>query len=96
MKIDLNGSMAAASVEKSEKQSAASSTTTAVFVKAATADRTTFQSDAKNLQSMVQKALTTPEVRQGKIDAVRSAFNSGTFKFDSGKVADAMIEDSKS
>ena len=96
MKIDLNGSMAAASVEKSEKQSAAGSTTTVAFTKAATADRTTFQSDAKNLQAMVQKALTTPDVRQSKMDAVRSAFNSGTFQFDSGKVADAMIEDAKS
>jgi flagellar biosynthesis anti-sigma factor FlgM len=95
MKIDLNSVTVANRMDKSEKQPALSSPAPAT-IKSSTQDRTTFQSDAKTLQSMVQQALTTPEVRQSKIDALRTAFNSGTFKFDAGKVADAMIEDSSS
>ncbi len=58
-------------------------------------DRTTFQSGPSNVRSLVTAALASPEIRQDKVDSARQAISDGTYKFDAGKVADAMISGSK-
>jgi flagellar biosynthesis anti-sigma factor FlgM len=58
-------------------------------------DRTTFQSGPSNLRSLVSKALASPEIRQDKVDSARQSMTDGTYKFNAGKVADAMISSSK-
>jgi flagellar biosynthesis anti-sigma factor FlgM len=58
-------------------------------------DRTTFQSGPSSVHSLVSKALASPEIRQDKVDSARQSISSGTYKFDAGKVADAMISSSK-
>ena len=58
-------------------------------------DRTTFQSGPSSVRSLVSAALASPEIRQDKVDSARQSISNGTFKFDAGKVADAMISSSK-
>ena len=40
---------------------------------------------------MVSRAMSSPEVRQDKVDAIRSALAGGTYKLDASKIAGAML-----
>jgi flagellar biosynthesis anti-sigma factor FlgM len=102
MKLDLNGMPPSLQIAKA----AATPTTTvqdadkdhdasSVAASSDTADRTTFQSGSTNVKALVDTALATPEVRQDKVDNLKQAITSGTWKFDAGKVADAMIAANK-
>jgi flagellar biosynthesis anti-sigma factor FlgM len=54
-------------------------------------DRTTLNSDGKSIQLLTKQALQSPEVRQGKVEAIRQSVSSGQYEVDPGKIADAMI-----
>jgi negative regulator of flagellin synthesis FlgM len=95
MKVDLNGSTAPPALETGVKASGTGSAAPALQAdKSLAQDRTTFQSSAQTVSSLTKQAMSTPEVRQDKIDALRQAMDSGTFKFDANKAAEAMIKDS--
>ena len=57
-------------------------------------DRTTLTSDTTSLASLVGTALSSPEVRQGKVDNLRQAINNGEYQVDPSSVAAAMIGES--
>lgn len=57
-------------------------------------DRTTLAFDHANISALVNQAMSSPEVRQDKVDALRQAVSSGEYKVDAGKVADAMLPES--
>ena len=98
MTIDLSGIAASPQLTKSAVESTAPSVqdqTTAPAATTTDVDRTTFQSGPSSVHSLVSKALASPEIRQDKVDSARQSISSGTYKFDAGKVADAMISSSK-
>ena len=89
MKIELSGVNAVqAPVERSTKQVATSSTADAPAV---TGDRTSLQSGKSTVQSLVSQALQAPSVRQDKVNALREAIASGTYKIDAGAISDSII-----
>ncbi len=49
--------------------------------------------DSVTLSSLASKALDTPEVRQDKVDSLRSAIQNGSYSVDPDQTADAMIAD---
>lgn len=58
----------------------------------ATEDRTTLHTDSKSIQALTSQAMNFPEIRQDKVDSLRHAVSSGTYKVDATKTAEAMIE----
>ncbi len=57
-------------------------------------DRTTLTSDTASLSSLVSTALSSPEVRQGKVDNLRQAISNGEYQVDPASVAAAMVGES--
>ena len=53
-------------------------------------DWTSFHSDSNSVLSLTSQALSSPEVRQGTVDALRQLVNSGQYQVDAGKIADAI------
>ena len=56
-------------------------------------DRTTLTSDSASLSSLVGKALSSPEVRQDRVDSLKQSVSSGNYNLDPGKIASSMIDD---
>jgi len=57
-----------------------------------TEDRTTFHSDSASVQALTSQAMQSPDVRQGKVDAISQSVKSGEYKADPTETADAMID----
>jgi flagellar biosynthesis anti-sigma factor FlgM len=57
-------------------------------------DRTTLTSDTTSLASLVSTALSSPEVRQGRVDNLRQAISNGEYQVDPSSVAAAMVGES--
>jgi negative regulator of flagellin synthesis FlgM len=56
-------------------------------------DRTTLTSGAGSVESLVSQALTSPEVRQSKVESLQQAVSSGQYQIDPDKIAGAMIDE---
>jgi flagellar biosynthesis anti-sigma factor FlgM len=59
----------------------------------ASADRTTFHTDSLSVQSLTSQAMSAPEVRQDKVDALRQSVSSGEYQPDATKTASAIVDD---
>jgi negative regulator of flagellin synthesis FlgM len=96
MKINLNSSTPDAIVTPQSNQTNATSTDSVQTgqVQNSGEDRTTLAFDHANISALVSQAMSSPEVRQDKVDALRQAVSSGEYKVDPGKVADAMLPES--
>jgi negative regulator of flagellin synthesis FlgM len=57
-------------------------------------DRTTLTSDTTSVSSLVSTALSSPEVRQGRVDTLRQAISSGEYQVDPASIASAMVSES--
>ena len=55
-------------------------------------DWTSFHSDSNSVLSLTTQALSSPEVRQGTVDALRESVNSGQYQVDPTKIAAAISE----
>ncbi len=91
MKIELSGAAAVQApveraLERSTKQVSSAPTS------AVAQDRTTL-SESASVASLVGQALSTPVVRQDKIDALRQSISSGNYTIDAGKIADAITRE---
>jgi flagellar biosynthesis anti-sigma factor FlgM len=53
-------------------------------------DWTSFHSDTNSVLSLTSQALSSPEVRQGTVDALRQSVNSGQYQVDAAKIAAAI------
>jgi len=99
MTIDLSGIAPSPQLSKSTVEPTSASvqgqTHAPVATTSSDVDRTTFQSGPSNVRSLVTTALASPEIRQDKVDSARQSMSDGSYKFDAGKVADAMIASSK-
>jgi flagellar biosynthesis anti-sigma factor FlgM len=56
-------------------------------------DRATLSSDSASVGSLVNTALSSPEVRQDKVDSLKQAVNSGQYDLNPGKIAASIIDD---
>ena len=91
MKIDLGApALSQASVERSNTKAA---TGNVAANSSASEDRTTFSSTSTSVKSLVSQALSSPEVRQDKVDALRQSISSGEYKLDPQKIAGAIISE---
>jgi negative regulator of flagellin synthesis FlgM len=98
MKINLNSSASDAIVTPQSNQTNATATDSVQTGQVQTGqvqnggeDRTTLAFDHANISALVSQAMSSPELRQDKVDALRQAVSSGEYKVDPGKVADAML-----
>jgi negative regulator of flagellin synthesis FlgM len=57
-------------------------------------DRTTLTSDTRSLASLVSGALSSPEIRQGRVDGLRQAISNGEYRINPESVAAAMVGES--
>jgi flagellar biosynthesis anti-sigma factor FlgM len=55
-------------------------------------DRTSFQSDSNSVLALTSQALSSPEVRQGTVDALRQSVDSGQYQLDPSKIAAAISQ----
>jgi flagellar biosynthesis anti-sigma factor FlgM len=53
-------------------------------------DWTSFYSDSNSVLSLTSQALSSPEVRQGTVDALRESLNSGQYPLNPSKIAAAI------
>jgi negative regulator of flagellin synthesis FlgM len=56
-------------------------------------DRTTLTSGSGTLSSLVNDAMSSPEIRQDKVQSLQQAVSSGQYKLDPDKIAGAMIDE---
>lgn len=92
MRIDLNHAAASQlaselnSQQVNAQQPAASSS-------AGSEDRTTLSSTDQSVSTLVSTAMSTPEVRQDKVDALKEAVSSGQYKLDPHAIAGSMLDE---
>ena len=90
MKIDVNSPVASQfPPDRGAKQvsnSGLASTQSAIE------DRTTLHSDSTSVQALTTQAMNSPEVRQGKVDALSQSVKSGGYQVDATKIAAAIVE----
>lgn len=93
MRIDLFNS--AATELSSEQASQKVSTENAAKSSQSSAeDRATLTSDAASIDSLVSIALSSSsEVRQGVVDGLKHAVNSGQYELNPGKIAASMVNE---
>jgi len=58
-------------------------------------DKATLSADSSRVSSLVAKALEAPPTREERVEALRQAVQNGTYQLDAGKIAEAMIQQSK-
>ena len=63
-----------------------------VGAQGSTEDRTTLLTDSFSVQSLTSQALSSPEVRQARVDSVRQSVTSGEYQVNATKVAGAIID----
>ena len=54
-------------------------------------DRATLSSGATSIASLVSSALSSPTVRQGKVDSLREAIGNGSYPVDAASIAAAIV-----
>jgi flagellar biosynthesis anti-sigma factor FlgM len=92
MQIELNNSLASLlRTDQSVRQVSTSGTAAAQGTTLATQDRTTLHSDTVSIQSLTSKVLSSPEIRQDKVDALSQSVSNGSYKLDATATADAII-----
>ena len=65
---------------------------TVAAAQSASEDRTTFHTDSLSVQSLTSQAMSLPEVRQDKVDALRQSVSSGEYQPDATKTAGAIVD----
>jgi flagellar biosynthesis anti-sigma factor FlgM len=55
--------------------------------------RTTLTSDSGTVSALVNDAMSSPEIRQSKVQSLQQAISNGTYQLDPDKIAGAMIDE---
>jgi negative regulator of flagellin synthesis FlgM len=92
MRIDLFNS-AASQIANEQSSQQVNAQNTAKTGQSASEDRATLTSDSTSVGSLVSAALSSPEIRQDKVDSLRQAINSGQYDLDPAKIAASMVDD---
>jgi flagellar biosynthesis anti-sigma factor FlgM len=92
MRVDLN-SVAASQIanEPESKQVNANSVNASSLP--GNEDRTSFKSDTQSLSSLVNQALSSPEIRDERVAGLQQAIGSGNYKLDPQAIAGSMIDE---
>jgi negative regulator of flagellin synthesis FlgM len=56
------------------------------------ADQVTLTQSARSLQKVAEAVANAPVVNSSKVESTKLAINSGTYKIDSGRVADKILQ----
>jgi negative regulator of flagellin synthesis FlgM len=91
MKIDLNGSTPDPIITPRGNNSDA---TSASQVNAGGEDTATLSFDRTNTGALTSQAMSSPDVRQDKVDALRQAISTGQYKVEPEQIAGAMLQES--
>jgi negative regulator of flagellin synthesis FlgM len=92
MRIDLNQAAASQiASEASPKQVNAENAATSGL--AGSEDRTTLTSTQQSLNALVSTAMSSPEIRQDRVDNLKQAIGNGTYELDPEKIASSMIDE---
>ena len=92
MRIGLSNSTAAElASELSSQQVSAQNSAKADQI--AGEDHATLTSDSTSVGSLTTAALKSPEVRQDKVDNLRTAVDGGQYKVDPGKIAASILDE---
>jgi negative regulator of flagellin synthesis FlgM len=88
MKIETNSP--SASLLPADRSTKQISTTSTAVAQGASQDRTTLHTDSQSVKSLTSQAMSSPEVRQDKVDELRQSVNSGAYQIDATKIAGAI------
>src|ERR1700691_5942142 len=96
MKVELNGPTAGATLDAvTSAQANKPEISGENAVQTPEEDNVTLSTDTSSIAALTTKAMTSPEIRQDKVDALRQAIANGDYKVDPGQIAKAMIADSE-
>ena len=56
-------------------------------------DRTTLTSAQQSLSDLVSMAMSSPEIRQDRVDSLKQSISNGTYQLDPEKIAASMIDE---
>jgi len=56
-------------------------------------DRTTLSSSQQSLSALVSTAMSSPEIRQDRVDSLKQAIDSGKYELDPEKIAASMVDE---
>jgi len=56
-------------------------------------DRTTLTSTRQPLNELVSTAMSSPEIRQDRVDSLKQSIDNGTYELDPAKIASSMIDE---
>lgn len=93
MRIDLTQTSANQIANDPTNPNPVTATETSPSDLAATEDRTTLSSAPQSLSELVSTAMSSPDVRQDKIDALTQSIASGKYELDPEKIASSMIDE---
>ncbi len=91
MRIDLNGANLEGVVREDKTKKVSNKPSDAPSLE----DKTSLSQDTVSISSLEAHALSFPEVRQDKVNALRQAIRDGEYKVEPDQVAQAMIEQRK-
>ncbi len=91
MRIDLYNS--SASQIGSEPNSKRVNAQNLPSTEADSVDRTTLTSGSGSVSALVSQAMSSPEIRQDKVQSLQQAISSGQYKLDPDQIAGAMIDE---
>ena len=58
-------------------------------------DKATLSTDKASVEALAAQALSSPEIRQDKVEVLRQAIKSGQYKLEPDGIAEAMIRESQ-
>ena len=56
-------------------------------------DRTTFSAHTQPVNSLVNQAMQSPEIRQEKVESLKAAVSSGKYQLNPAEIAQSMIDE---
>jgi negative regulator of flagellin synthesis FlgM len=91
MRIDLN--QAASQIANESNPKPVDAENVAASDLASSGDRTTLTSTQQSLNALVTTAMSSPEIRQDRVDSLKQAISDGTYKLDPEQIASSMIDE---
>ncbi len=92
MRIDLN-QVAASQIANETSPSPVNAENVAASDSGAADDRTTLTSTQQSLSALVSTAMSSPDIRQDRVDSLKQAIDNGTYELDPAKIASSMIDE---
>jgi negative regulator of flagellin synthesis FlgM len=92
MRIDLNQA-AASQIANETSPNQVNADNAATSGLAGGEDRTTLTSTQQSLNALVSTAMSSPEIRQDRVDSLKQAIANGTYELDPEKIASSMIDE---